>query len=127
MTSIHIYDPADTGAPLPELPPLPIAALTVGAQNLLQEAADLPDPVFLSISDSQTISLQFAPQRASLKAITRWALRFGGVVISEPHLGITGPEAWCSTEFSYYGAAVRAYAHIPAPAASQNQGSGDHQ
>jgi hypothetical protein len=94
---------------------------------LIQEAADLPDPVCLFISDTQTISVQFAPQQTSLKALTRWALRFGGVVISQPHQGTIGPETWCSTEFSYYGVAVRAYAHIPAPAASQNPRSGDHQ
>ena len=43
MTSIHIYDPAD-GAALPELPPLPIGVLVVGTAELLQQAADLPQP-----------------------------------------------------------------------------------
>jgi len=114
MTSIHIYDPASAGAPLPELPPLPIGALTVGAVNLLQEAADLPDPIFLSISDAQLISVQFPPERSSLKAITRWALRFGGVVVSQPRQGRSGTETWCRTTFDYYGVAVTVYAHITA-------------
>ena len=43
MTSIHTYDPAD-GPALPELPPLPIGVLAVGTAELLQQAADLPQP-----------------------------------------------------------------------------------
>ncbi len=112
--TIHLYDPAKAGAPLPELPPLPIGALTVGALNLLSEAADLPQPVYLSICDTQAISLQFPPEHASLRAITRWALRFGGVVTSQPRQGQSGTETWCRTEFGYYGVEVDAYAHIPA-------------
>ena len=114
MSSTYIYDPATGGPALPELPPLPIGALVVGAQNLLQEAADLPSPQLVSISDTQHISVQFPGDRASLRAITRWALRFGGVVTSEPHQEPSGPETWCRTEFGYYGVSVRAYAHIPA-------------
>ena len=53
MTSIHIYDPAD-GAALPELPPLPIGVLVVGTADLLQQAADLPQPRYISISSGQT-------------------------------------------------------------------------
>ena len=60
------------------------------------------------------ISIQFPPAKPSMKAIARWALRFGGIVISEPRQGQDGPETWCRTEFSYYGVAVRAYARIPA-------------
>jgi hypothetical protein len=118
MTSIRIYDPAaDTG--LPDLPPLPMGALAVGTVNLLQEAADLPQPRFIALFDTEHIHIQFGPERASLRAITRWALRFGGVVKSQPHQRDDGtPENWCSTEFGYYGVNVYAYAHIPAPAAS---------
>ena len=62
---------------------------------------------------------QFAPVKASLKALTRWALRFGAVLTSEPHEGKHGPETWCYAKFDYYGLAVTAYAHIPAePAAT---------
>ena len=43
MTSIYIYDPSD-GTELPELPPLPIGVLAVGTADLLQQAADLPQP-----------------------------------------------------------------------------------
>ena len=48
MTSIHIFDPSD-GAALPELPPLPIGVLAVGTADLLQQAADLPQPAYVSI------------------------------------------------------------------------------
>lgn len=118
MTSIHIYDPKEPGAALPELPPLPIGALVVGAQNLMQEAADLPQPQLICISDTQHISVQFDGNPSSLRAITKWALRFGGIVTSQPHQGNRGPETWCRTEFDYYGVAVDAYAHIPAAPAS---------
>jgi hypothetical protein len=60
--------------------------------------------------------MQFAPEQASVRAITRWALRFGSVVSSEP--GKDGTETWCRTEFDYFGIAVSAYAHIPAAPAS---------
>ena len=86
MTSIRIYDPAD-GAALPELPPLPIGVLVVGTAELLQQAADLPQPHYIAIYDIQSVSIQFAPEQASVRAITRWALRFGSVVTSEPHEG----------------------------------------
>jgi hypothetical protein len=118
MTNIRIFDPADAAGALPEFPPLPIGALAVGAQNLLQEAADLPSPCYVAIYDTQHISVQFGPDPSSLRAVTRWALRFGGVVISTPHQGQDGPETWCSTEFPYYGVSVRAYAHIPAQTAA---------
>ena len=62
MTSIHIYDPSD-GTALPELPPLPIGVLAVGIADLLQQAADLPQPCSVSIYDHQTISMQFARSR----------------------------------------------------------------
>ncbi len=119
MTSIHTYHPADGAVP-PELPPLPIDGLVAGTLNLLQEAAGLPQPVHISIDDTQSIRLQFEMEPPSLKAITRWALRFGGVVVSEPHQTEGGPQTWCRTEFSYYGVAVMAYAHIPARTATQN-------
>ena len=118
MTSIHTYDPGD-GAALPELPPLPIGILVTGTADLLHQAADLPQPRYITVfEEGQDVGLQFAPDRASLRAITRWTLRFGGVVISQPHQGTTGPETWCSTEFDYYGISVRAYTHIPAETAS---------
>ena len=118
MTSIRIYDPADTTV-LPELPPLPIGVLAVGVAELLQQAADLPQPGSIFIYDHQTISMQFAPEQASIRAITRWALRFGSVLTSQPGDRNDRPGTWYQADFDYYGIAVSAYAHIPAaPAAT---------
>jgi len=117
MTSIRIWDPSD-GAALPELPPASIAVLAVGIAELLQQAADLPQPGSVFIYDHQCVSMQFAPEQASMRAITRWALRFGSVVTSNPHQGKNGPETWCQTDFDYFGIAATAYAHIPAEPAS---------
>ena len=60
MTSTRTYDLKD-GPALPELPPLPIGVLVVGTAELLQQAADLPQPIYLTVSDTQSIDLQFAP------------------------------------------------------------------
>ena len=116
MTSIYMHDPATADAALAELPPLPIGSLVAGAVNLLGEAAGLPQPQQITISDTQHISLQFAPAYPSLRAITGWAQHFGGVLASEPHEDEDGPQTWCRAEFGYYGVAVNAYAHIPATA-----------
>ena len=118
MTSIRTFDPASAGTALPELPPLPIGALVVGAAELLQQAADLPQPIYVTVHRTQSIDLLFAPVQASVRAITRWGLRFGGVLISEPGKGKDGTETWYRTDFDYYGIAVSAYAHIPAAAAA---------
>lgn len=118
MTSIHVDDPSD-GMSLPELPPLPIGALVAGTLNLLQEAADLPEPRYLTVSDSQHIGVQFDNAKASMRALTRWARRFGGLVVSEPAETEYGPHTYCHAEFTYYGVDVKAYAFIPAaPAAT---------
>jgi hypothetical protein len=117
VTSISTRTP-EGGTALPELPPASIAVLAVGTADLLQQAADLPQPHYITISSTQAVDLQFAPEQASVRAITRWALRFGSVVTSEPHQGKNGPETWCRTGFGYFGIAVTAYAHIPAAPAS---------
>ncbi len=117
MTSIHVFDPSD-GLALPELPPLPIGVLAVGTADLLQQATDLPQPVCIFIYDHQAVSMQFAKEQASIRAITRWALRFGSVVTTQPHQGNDGPETWYRADFDYFGIAVTAYAHIPAEPAS---------
>jgi hypothetical protein len=101
------------GTALPELPPASIAVLAVGTAELLQQAAGLPQPVCVFIYDHQYVSMQFAPAQASMRAITRWALRFGSVMTTQPHQGKDGPETWCRTDFGYFGIAVTAYAHIP--------------
>ena len=119
MTSISTYNPASAGAALPDLPPLPIGALVVGAAELLQQASGLPQPVYVTVHETQSVDLLFASARASARAITRWALRFGSVVTSQPGMGKDGTETWYRTDFDYYGIAVSAYAHIPAaPAAT---------
>ena len=118
MTSIHTYDPQTAGPALPPLPPLPLGALAVGVANLLQDAAQLPQPRYVALFDPEQVSIQFAPVQASIKAITRWARRFAGVVTTETRPGQDGPETWCSTKFSYYGVSVKVYARIPADPAS---------
>ncbi len=117
MTSIRTYDPSDTPA-LPELAPLPIGVLAVGTAELLQQAADLPQPVYITVHETRHVDLLFASVQASVRSVTRWALRFGGVMISTPGMGKDGTETWYRTEFDYYGIAVLAYAHIPATTAS---------
>ena len=119
MTSTRIYDPKADSA-LAELPPLPIGALVAGTLNLLDEAIDLPQPQLITISDTQSVSLQFGPEPSSLRAISRWALRFGGLLTTQPLNGKRGPKTRCRLEFGYYGVAVDAYAHIPAAAATTN-------
>ena len=117
MTSINLHDPAG-GPALPELPPLPIGVLVVGTAELLQQAADLPQPTYITVSGTQSVDLQFAPAQASVRAITRWASRFGSVMTSQPGKGENGPETWYRAEFGYYGIAVSVYAHLPAAPAS---------
>ena len=124
MTSIRDYD---LNA-LPDLEPLPIGSLVVGTLNLLYEAADLPQPQQISVSDLQSVDLQFASEQTSLHALARWAMRFGGTVTSEPHEGRNGGlETWCRIRFDYYGVAVTAYAHVPVAEAAHNHSSYPHQ
>ncbi len=115
MTSIRItgIDSRFDDLTPAEFPPLPIGALVAGTLNLLEESGGLPQPVYLTVSDSQSVDLLFAPDPSSLRAIARWAMRFGGVMTSEPHRGKSGPETWCRVQFDYYGVAVCAFAHIP--------------
>jgi hypothetical protein len=114
MNTIHMYDPGD-GPQLPELPPLPIGPLMVGITDLLYQADDLPQPTYITVhADDQHADFQFPPGRDSLRAITRWVLRFGGVVISTPlDQGPEGTQTICHAEFDYYGIAVTVYAFIP--------------
>lgn len=118
MTSIHIYDLKDAEHASVKLTPLPMAGLVIAAWNLLEQAADLAQPIEVSVSDTQSIMLQFAPEPPSSRAINRWALRFGGVFSSEPHQTDDGLQTWCRVQFDYYGVIVRAFAHIPAAPAT---------
>jgi hypothetical protein len=98
-----------------ELPALPIGALVIATYNLLSEAADLAQPSDITVYDSQFLSLQFPPDRASMTAVTRWALRFGGVLSSELHEDlIGGAKTMCRVDFHYYGVEVCAFAEVPA-------------
>jgi hypothetical protein len=78
MTSITIGGPRETGPAVAEPAPLPTGGLVARAAGLLGEAADLPQPGYVTVSATQHISLQFAPDRSSFDALTGWALRFGG-------------------------------------------------
>jgi hypothetical protein len=114
MIRINVYDPASAGTALPELPPLPIGVLMVGAAELLQRAADLPQPVHVTVHDStQRIGVQFAQNKASIRAIVLWARRFGGVLTSRPDHEYGGQATWYRATFDYYGIAVDAFAYIP--------------
>ena len=84
-----------------------------------------PSPGPSTVYEEQLISLQFDRGPASLRAITRWALRFGGVLISEPHQDDNGPQTYCHTKFPYYGVAVTAYAVIPAEPAPDPEPGGE--
>lgn len=115
MTSINTYDPAR----FPEWwadPPLPIVALVVGTLNLLEEAADLPQPRHLSVSGGgQEIALQFGDARS----IAQWARRFGDVLTSTPiEEDSKGPRNICRAVFDYHGICAEAYAIIPAATAA---------
>ena len=118
MTSINLHNQAAPDEASAELPPMPIGHLAAGAAELLQQAADLPQPRYISISMTQSVGLQFAPEQASVRAVTRWALRFGSVMTSQPGKCHQGPGTWHRAEFDYYGIAVTVYAHIPAGPAS---------
>ncbi|MGD0604066.1 MAG: hypothetical protein ABSA53_10755 [Streptosporangiaceae bacterium] len=115
MTTTYTLTDAAMASPLP---PLSISELATGLVNLLQEAADLPAPRHIAVSNTQRITVQFGERKSSLKAVTRWALRFGGVIRSEPYDGEHGPETYCHTEFDYVGVTVEVYTFIPAKKAS---------
>ena len=119
MTSIHPLDPATVNATLAELPPLPVAALMIGVCNLLRDGADLPQPCYISVSQtSQRIDLQFPGKQPGRRAIGQWAHRFGSTVTTDPHRDERGQFTRVAATFGYYGLTVTAYAYIPATPAS---------
>ncbi len=75
MTTIYVFDPVDDGSASAKLTPLPTAALIIAAWNLLDQACDLVPPVQVTVSDLQSISMQFAPEQPSVRVLTRWAAR----------------------------------------------------
>ena len=73
MTSIRHPRPDSDGTALPELPPACRSPRWRSAPpTCSSEAADLPQPGSIFIYDHQAVSLQFAPEQASVRAITRW-------------------------------------------------------
>jgi len=106
------------GEAVPELPPMPIGALAVGTAELLQQAADLPAPTSVTMYNHDAISIQFARDKDSIRAITRWAARFGSVATSSPGKVESDTGTWHTTDIDYYGIAVHAFAFIPAEPAS---------
>lgn len=123
--SLHAYVPGDH-SPVPDLPVLPIGALVIGTANLLAQAVDLPQPRAITIYDEMIISLEFDSSPDSLRAITRWALRFGAVLVSEPHQCHMGSFNHCHAEFGYHDVAVIAYALIPESADGPEGGEPAH-
>jgi hypothetical protein len=99
-------------AAVPDLPPLPIGALVACALDLLQETGDLPQPRYITIEGAQVLGLQLDPQAGGLRAVIRWAARFGSVLVSSPLADEHGPGTFCRTEFDYYGVAVEVYSVI---------------
>ena len=120
MTSTSLHDQTILDTTLAELPPLPMAALMIGVYNLLQDGADLPQPCYVSVSETgQQIDMQFPGKQPSRRAITQWAHRFGSVVNKQPHADERGHFTRVAATFGYYGLTVKTYTYIPAaPAAT---------
>ena len=115
MTSTSLNHQADLDTTPAELPPLPMAALMIGVYNLLQDGADLPQPCYVTVSETgQQIDLQFPGTRPGKRAITQWARRFSSVVHTRPHYDGRGVFVRVTTRFGYYGLTIKAYAYIPA-------------
>jgi len=91
--------------------PLSIGGLTLLAADVLREATDLPRPGHVWVSDiGQRIAFQFGSQLASHDALIQWAIVFGSKV--EFSQAIRKGRRLVSVSFTYYGAAVEAYAYI---------------
>lgn len=114
MTNVIVIDPTAYEA---ALCPLPIRELIIGTADLLSQGCDLPQPRYIEVSNSQSIGLQFSSDTAGVVAITKWAIRFGGVLESLPGRNENGCYTLNRVTFDYYGVAVEAYAVIwPEPA-----------
>lgn len=102
-------------ADLPDagLPPLPIGGLVVGALEVLEAGYGLPQPHYITVSETQSIGLQLAAERRSRDALVRWTLRFGGRLIADPVNPEDGSQMF-RLSFDYYGVDVQVYAQIPA-------------
>ncbi len=113
MGSLDTSAPVD-GPALPELPPISIRELAVGLVDLFSKADGLALPRYIAIHDTQHFSLQFAPVRASLKAVACWAQRFGGVLVGEQRLNASQQECtYAGVTFDFFGVEVAAYTYVP--------------
>jgi hypothetical protein len=113
MTTTTSTHDTPSGPALPEIPPMSMATMAVGLTDLLDEATDLPQPRYITIHEIQAISLGFDPVPESLQTLTRWALRFGAVLVSERTEATAEPCTYIHARFSYRDIAVTAYALIP--------------
>jgi hypothetical protein len=86
----------------------------VGLADLLRAADGLGLPHYAAIPTPGYLSLQFAPEPASLKAIARWAQRFGGVLVGDNRLNHRNQECtYAAVTFDHSGVEVCAYAYVP--------------
>lgn len=91
--------------------PLSIGGLTALASDLFREATDLPRPGQVTVSETgQRISLQFGSELSSHNALVEWGIVFGSDV--EFSRATRKGRRLVSVTFTYYGAAVEAYAYI---------------
>ena len=91
MTSIHTYDPAGRHGAA-RAAAAAHRRLVVGAAELLQQAADLPQPrLHHRARQPRASTCSSLRTQASMRAITRWARRFGSVVTSQPATARTAP------------------------------------
>lgn len=102
----------DADSALADLPPRSVKALVAGLYDLLSAAAGLPAPEMAGVADSQEFILAFASDKSSYKAITQWAYRFGGILITDPMVDEDSPKTHFSLSFAYYGVPVHACADI---------------
>jgi len=91
--------------------PLSIGGLTLLAGDLLRDATDLPRPGHVTVSQTgQRIALQFGSELGSHNSLIPWAIMFGSEV--EFSRATRKGRRLVSVAFTYYGAAVEAYAYI---------------
>jgi hypothetical protein len=111
---VHFTDPDPGQLAAAALPPLPIGAIVAGTADLMNQATGLPQPGYIAISSDQRICLQFTGDRPGARAVSQWAVRFGGVLTSEHCQDQGSCYQLCELRFDYYGVRVAAYALIPA-------------